>query len=221
MTSNILNYNSGRENLIIPEYGRNIQLMIQHLLTIQDRERRTKAAYFIVSVMAQMNPQSKETTDYVRKLWDHMHIIANYQLDVDGPFEKPLPEKQQQKPQHIGYTKKNIKYGHYGQFLIEIINKAADYKEGEERDAFAVSVANQMKRDYLNWNRDTVNDFVIAEDLKYLSKGLLVLPENVHLLSTSELLNKPADSNNARRKRQSTKKPAFQSQRQVQKKQKR
>lgn len=220
MTPNILKYNSERENLIIPEYGRNIQLMIQHLLTIEDRERRSKAAHFIVSVMAQMNPQVKESNDYIQKLWDHMHIIANYQLDVDSPYEKPVPEEQKKKPEHIGYTKKNIKYGHYGQFLIEIINKASEYQEGEERTAYAIAVANQMKRDYLNWNRDTVNDSVIAEDLKVLSKGLLIVPENVRLIAASEALNKPVE-NNSKRKRQIVKKSNFQQQHQPQRKQKR
>ena len=160
-----LKYNTERDKLIISEYGRNIQIMIQHLLEIEDREKRTEAAHFIVSVMAQMNPQVKESNDYIHKLWDHLYIISDYKLDVDSPYDPPQQGVIVNKPEHVGYQKRDIKQGHYGSYIKEFLNKIKEIEEGPKRDALLLSVANQMKRDYLNWNRETVNDLLILEDL--------------------------------------------------------
>ena len=112
-----MEYNTEREKIVISEYGRNIQVMIRHLMDIEDRKQRTEAAYFIVNVMAQMNPQVKESNDYMHKLWDHLHIIANYELDVDGPYPKPTPEMQKQKPEHK-YTSRDDT-GHRIPFVLQ------------------------------------------------------------------------------------------------------
>ena len=217
MTPNALKYNSQREQLIIPEYGRNIQTMIVHLLTIEDREARTKAAHFVVSVMAQMHPQVKESSNYLQKLWDHMYMISDYKLDVDAPYEKPTPEEQKHKPEHIGYNKKNIKYGHYGEYIVEMIEKACQYDDDVQREAFAFSIANQMKRSYLNWNRDVVNDTLIIDELKNLSEGRLTLPEDTRLMSTYDLIGKTTDNQNnqKKKKQQQQKKTAQPQQRQT------
>lgn len=185
-----MEYNTGRSNLKIPEYGRNIQLMIEHLMSIEDREKRTAAASFIVNVMAQMNPQVKEAMDYKHKLWDHLHIISDFKLDVDSPFPPPAPESLDTKPEHIGYSHTNIKYGHYGRYITDIIQKACEYEPGEERDAFVHVIANQMKKSYLNWNRDSVTDVTIAENLSDLSGGKLTVPEESKLLATNEILSR-------------------------------
>ena len=115
-----MEYNTEREKIVISEYGRNIQVMIRHLMEIEDRKQRTEAAYFIVNVMAQMNPQVKESNDYMHKLWDHLYIISNYELDVDSPYPAPTPEMQKKKPDHVGYQKNNIRYGHYGQYIYDV-----------------------------------------------------------------------------------------------------
>lgn len=185
-----MEYNTGREQIVISEYGRNIQLMIRHLLDIEDRRQRTEAAYFIVSVMAQMNPQVKESNDYNHKLWDHLHIIANYELDVDGPYPKPKPEMREQKPEHIGYQKNNIRYGHYGQYVYDVVKKVREMEDGPKKQAILVNIANQMKRDYLNWNRDTVNDLLILDDLYKISDGEITLPTDTKLIPTNEIMNK-------------------------------
>ena len=164
-----MEYNTEREQIVISEYGRNIQVMIRHLLNIEDRKKRTEAAHFIVSVMAQMNPQVKESNDYLHKLWDHLYIISEYKLDVDGPYDPPTPEMQKQKPDHVGYQKNNIRYGHYGQYLYDIVNEVKMMEDGPNKQSILVNIANQMKRDYLNWNRDTVNDIIILEDLRKIS----------------------------------------------------
>ena len=186
-----MEYNTEREKIVISEYGRNIQVMIRHLMEIEDRKQRTEAAYFIVNVMAQMNPQVKESNDYMHKLWDHLYIIADYNLDVDSPYPAPTPEMQKKKPEHVGYQKNNIRYGHYGQYIYDIVKKVKDMEEGPKKQALLINIANQMKRDYLNWNRDTVNDLLILDDLYKISGEEITLPMETKLIPTNEILNKP------------------------------
>lgn len=185
-----MEYNTEREKIVISEYGRNIQVMIRHLMDIEDRKQRTEAAYFIVNVMAQMNPQVKESNDYMHKLWDHLHIIAQYELDVDGPYPKPTPEMQKKKPEHVGYQKNNIRYGHYGQYIYDVVKKVKEMEDGPKKQAILINIANQMKRDYLNWNRDTVNDLLILDDLYKISGEEITLPMETKLIPTNEILNK-------------------------------
>ena len=185
-----LTYNTEKEKIAIPEYGRCIQEMIKKLPEIEDREQRTEAAKYIISVMVQMNPQIKESSDWEHKLWDHLYIISNYQLDVDSPFAPPTIESQRKKPQHIGYQNNDIKYGHYGQYLIKMIEAASQEENDEVREALAYSLASQMKRNYLDWNKSVVNDQVILDDLKNISGGRLVIGEESKLNSTSDILGK-------------------------------
>lgn len=184
-------YNTERKPIIISEYGRNMQEMIRHLLEIEDRKERTEAAQFIISVMAQMNPQVKDSADYIHKLWDHLFIISDYQLDVDSPFEPPQPINQATKPQHIDYQNHHIQFGHYGHYMSKMIEVAADVEDEETRKALSYSIANQMKRNYLEWNGNVVNDQQIIEDLKVMSKGRLILPEDTKLNGLNEILSKP------------------------------
>jgi len=185
-----MDYNTSRSHLVIPEYGRNIQTMIEHLNTIEDRETRTKAAHFVVSVMAQMHPHLKETTDYKHKLWDHMHLIAGFKMDIDAPFPSPSPDVLQAKPTHIGYNTGRIKYGHYGKYIIDIIKKVAEFDEGEEKAELVNTIANHMKKSYLTWNRDSVTDATIADNLAELSKGELTINEDAKLIATNEVLQR-------------------------------
>lgn len=206
-----MEYNTGREFLVIPEYGRNIQTMIEHLLTIDDREKRTQAAHFVISVMSQMNPQVKESNDYLHKLWDHMHIISGYRLDVESPFPAPSPEVRQRRPKHIGYSSHKLKYGHYGQYTIDLIQKAKSYDEGEEREALILAIANYMKMAYLSWNRETVADTVILDDLKDISGGIFVLPEDTKLISPAEVFGKnPANKASGKKKKPNKKRDNYQ-----------
>ena len=185
-----LTYNTEKEKIAIPEYGRCIQEMIKKLPEIEDRQQRTEAAKYIISVMVQMNPQIKESSDWEHKLWDHLYIISNYQLDVDSPFAPPTIESQRKKPQHFGYQNNDIKYGHYGQYLIKMIEAASQEENDEVREALAYSLASQMKRNYLDWNKSVVNDQVILDDLKNISGGRLVIGEESKLNSTSDILGK-------------------------------
>lgn len=185
-----MEYNTLRSHLTIPEYGRNIQSMIEHLFTIEDRKKRSEAAHFVVSVMAQMNPQVKDTVDYLHKLWDHMYIISDYKLDVDSPYPKPEKELAMKKPKHVGYSSTRIRYGHYGKCTVNLINKATEYEDGPEKEALIHAIANNMKKLYLVWNRDSVADATIALNLEELSAGKLTIPEESKLTSTNEILAK-------------------------------
>lgn len=183
-----MDYNSTREKLIIPEYGRNVQKMAAYILTIEDREKRTNLAKALVNIMAQLHPENRDTIDYKQKLWDHLYIITDYKLDIDGPFPKPAPEKAIQKPQTIPYPQEEIKFRPYGKNIARIIEKACDFEDGPEKDALVKNIANHLKKSYLNWNRDSVNDELITDHLSVLSHGKLKLSDDTRLTHTNELL---------------------------------
>lgn len=204
-----MDYNSTREKLIIPEYGRNVQKMAEFVVSIEDREKRTNLAKALVSIMAQLHPDQRDTADYKRKLWDHLHIISDYKLDVDGPFPAPSPEERQEKPQRIPYPQENIKFRPYGKNIAKIIDKACLFDDGPEKDALVKNIANHLKKSYLNWNRDSVNDELITDHLKELSHGKLKLSDDARLAHTNDLLAKspiqgislPLPQNTNRRKK--------------------
>ena len=185
-----LTYNTEKEQIVISEYGRCIQEMIKKLPEIEDRQQRTEAAKYIISVMVQMNPSIKQSSDWEHKLWDHLYMISGYNLDVDSPFAPPTPIEQQRKPQHIGYQNNNIKYGHYGLYLIKMIEAASQEEDEEVREALAYSLASQMKRNYLEWNKSVVNDQVILNDLKTISGGRLVIEDESKFNASGDLLAK-------------------------------
>ena len=185
-----LTYNTEKEQIAISEYGRCIQEMIKKLPEIEDRQQRTEAAKYIISVMVQMNPQIKESSDYEHKLWDHLYMISGYNLDLDSPYAPPTPIEKQSKPQHIGYQNNDIKYGHYGQYLIKMIEAASMEEDDEVREALANSLASQMKRNYMEWNKSVVNDQVILDDLKKISGGRLVIDDEMKLNVSSDTRGK-------------------------------
>lgn len=183
-----MDYNTVRSKMIIPEYGRNIQKMVDYALSVEDREKRTKIANVIVSVMYQLSPSSRETVDARHKLWDHLYLISGYKLDVDSPF--PMPEKDDQlfHAERVKYPHKDIKYKHYGNNIQLLIEKAISYDEGKQKEDLIISIANHMKKLYLTWNRESVEDDVIAESLSEMSKGRLKLNEEIKLNETRDIL---------------------------------
>jgi len=183
-----MEYNSQREKMIIPEYGRNVQKMIEYAKTVEDREKRTKSAEVIVRVMEGMNPQIKGELDYMHTLWDHLYIISGFELDIDSPY--PMPEKEilLRKPEKVEYSSKNFKVMHYGKYIEKIIEHTISHEEGTEKEALILLIANHLKKSYLNWNRDSVNDDTILKHLSELSDGKLKLIEDQRLSSTSDIL---------------------------------
>ena len=193
-------YNTERGRIIISEYGRNMQEMIRHLMEIEDRQKRTEAANFIISIMAQMNPQVKQSDDYLHKLWDHLYIISDYQLDVDSPYPAPEPMAEASKPRHVGYQNNQIEYGHYGHYMAKMIEIAAAVEDDETRHALSLSIANQMKRNYTEWGGNVVSDQQIIADLKAMSKGRLVLEEETKL-NGAEAFQKPGQQQGKKKKK--------------------
>ncbi|MDZ7741485.1 MAG: DUF4290 domain-containing protein [Bacteroidota bacterium] len=199
-----MEYNSTRDKLIIPEYGRNIQKLIKYTIGVEDRQKRTVMAHLIVDIMSQTVPASRDSGDYKRKLWDHMYIISDFKLDVDGPYPPPPEDILTEKPKRLPYSHGEIRFPHYGKNLEDMIRKAVEFEEGEEKKALIITIANHMKKSYLNWNRDSVNDNMIKDHLELLSNGKIKLGENVELNSTSDILSKSRQKRNSTRARRRT-----------------
>jgi hypothetical protein len=182
-----LEYNTDLPPLIISEYGRNIQRMVDFAITVQDREERNKVARAIIDVMGQLNPHLRDVNDFKHKLWDHLFVISKFKLDVDSPYPKPSPETFTKKPDPVPYPRSNIRYKHYGKIVEDLIQKAIEMEDGEMKDTFVENVANVMKSFYITWNKDSVADEVIIEQLLALSKGKLKFKETMRLANKSEL----------------------------------
>lgn len=172
----------------MPEYGRNVQHMIDHMLTIEDRDTRNKAAKTIVNVMGNIHPYLRDLNDYKHKLWDHLAIMANYQLDIDSPYPSPIPESLIEAPAKVPYTSRKLKSKHYGFILENLVEKAAQYEPSEEKEALIKMLANHMKKCYLTWNKDAVDDEKIYEDLCTLSEGRIQC-NDIELTKTREIIN--------------------------------
>ncbi|KWW29302.1 MAG: hypothetical protein AUK63_1524 [bacterium P3] len=168
-----MEYNCQREQLRISDYGRNVVKLIQYAKSIDDRTQRTKVAEAIVGVMAQVNPQSKDSAEYRHKLWNHLMMMADWDLDVDTPFPVARPDEEYLRPHTLNYKEHNMHYRHYGTTLEKMIARVAEMPEGEERNVLTAQIAHTMKRSYLTWNSDTVEDGVIVEQMSELSGGRL------------------------------------------------
>ncbi len=183
-------YNSTRPKMAIKEYGRNVQNLVDYALTIEDKDKRTKLAYIIISVMQQVNPTDSPNNEYYKKLWNHLYAISNYNLDIDYPFEVVKKDTSARPTQHISYKENRIKYRFYGQNTELVLKALAEKEEGEERDQLLIIMANQMKELYINWNKNIVSDDLINEHIKRITDGKLELPEGVKLVSSNTILKK-------------------------------
>ena len=179
MTNSItLAYNTDLDKLVIPEYGRNVQKMIEHAKSIQDRDIRNKSARVIIKVMNLISPSPKSSSnseEHLQKLWSHLHIISNFELDVDSPYDLPSKENYQSRPEKVPYPSNAIKYGHYGKIMEDMVKAATEFKEGDEKQKLVKHIANLLKTSYLQWNRDSVNDNLIIKQLEELSNGKLTI----------------------------------------------
>jgi len=183
-----LEYNTERPLMNIPEYGRNVQNMINHCLTLTDKEERNNCAKAIVIVMGQVNPELKNIEDYDHKLWDHLFIMSNFELDIDSPYPKPSADFFEKKPDIIPYPQRKIKNGHYGIIIEDLIAAAVKLENGEEKTFLVKRIANLLKTSYLLWNRNTVNDEVIVKHLEKYSDDELTI-ETSELTDTREILS--------------------------------
>ena len=192
-----LQYNSERTPLIIPEYGRHLHIMVDQMLETEDREERNKKAKAIIGVMGNLNPHLRDVPDFQHKLWDQLFIMSDFKLDVDCPYEKPIRELLEERPQPLTYPQNFPKYRFYGNNIKSMIDVARNWEEGEMKDALVYNIANHMKKCFLSWNKDTVDDEVIFNHLKELSEDLLkVNPEHLPLTDTADFLkSKPKNGN--------------------------
>ena len=193
---NMIEYNTKRNKLIIREYGRNIQKLVEECVAIEDRSVRTRTAYAIVRIMSDVvnpkengNETDRNNDDYWNKLWDHLFIMSGYQLDVDSPYPKPHPDSKEREFVKPSYNNTNrVRFRTYGIHMQNMINKVSEYPE-DVRKQFAPSLANHLKMMYLTYNRNSVNDMLIRHQLSELSNGKITLAEDFNFMNTKELLN--------------------------------
>ena len=174
-------YNTERVRLYIPEYGRNVQKMVEYLKTIEDRQKRNEQAKAVIKVMEIINPAVKMLENYEHKLWDHLHIISGFSLDVDSPYPVPAPESLNEKPLPVPLEKRPVKATHYGRNIENIIELIAQTEDGPAKTEMIRSLAVYMRQQYLIWNKDTVSDQTIFQDIEKLSEGRINVPEGLEL----------------------------------------
>jgi hypothetical protein len=171
-----MQYNTQKEKLILPEYGRNIQNMVDHCMGIENREERTKCAYTIIDVMGNMFPHLRDVNNFKHILWDHLAIMSDFQLEIDYPYEVISKEELYSVPEKIEYSRPTMKYRHYGKILERMIRIAADMEEGDKRKYLVKLLLIQMKKSYAQWNKE-VDDAKIFHDLQELSGGKIKVNE--------------------------------------------
>ena len=181
-----LYYNTEVEKLQMPEYGRLVLKMVEQLKDIEDREKRSEQAQAVVKVMESLNPQVHQQENWYQKLWDHLFIIAGYDLDVDSPFPKPVPEIVNSRPDPIPLNTKPIRARHYGRNIESILDLIASEPDSEEKTEMIRALAIYMRQQYLIWNKDTVSDATIFQDIERLSEGRVKVPEGLQLGKISE-----------------------------------
>jgi hypothetical protein len=181
-------YNTQRKRMALPEYGRNVQKMVDHIKSIEDRGERNRAAKTIIQIMGNLNPQIRDIGDFKHKLWDHLAIIADFNLDIDSPFDPPEPSKLTEKPREVPYKQGDIRYLHYGRIIELLIDAASDMKDDEGKEYLTNLIVNQMKKSYITWNRGQVSDEVIIGDMKLLSGGKLKMTDGVKILEAKDLV---------------------------------
>jgi len=183
-----MEYNTTRGDMKISEYGRNIQNMILYIASLPDREQRNRLTVTLVNILAIMNPDMRDQVDIKHKLYDHVHLMSDFTLDIDSPYPVPPRPEEAPRPARVPYTQENIKLRPYGKYMQRMIEKAVQYPDGEEKDELVKTLANNLKKMYLNWNRDSVNDELIHEHLSLLSGTKLKLRDDDRLHSTTDIL---------------------------------
>ncbi|MCH2224017.1 MAG: DUF4290 domain-containing protein [Crocinitomicaceae bacterium] len=198
-----MEYNTERGKLMLPEYGRNVQNMIQHAMKIEEREERNRAAQAIIEVMGQLNPHLRDVDDYRHKLWTHLFVMSDFALDVDSPYEVPNKEVLDEKPEIMPYPKSKIRYGHYGQHTQKVLKQSGEITDEGEKEFLTNAMGRFMKKQFLTYNNTAVENKVIADQLNELSEGKLKIENLDELPGTNQLLkalglNNTQNNNNRR-----------------------
>ena len=168
-----MEYNTSRSHLIIREYGRHIQKMVEYLLTLEDKDKRQRNAYALIELMGFLNPHLKNVEDFRHKLWDHLFLISDFKLDVESPYPIPTRETLKARPDKLPYPKRYPKYNHLGKNIEIVIDKALQEEDADKRQGFANAIAYYMKLTYSNWHKELVHDDNIQTELAAITKGEL------------------------------------------------
>ena len=195
-----MEYNTNRTKLLMPEYGRNIQVMVEYCKSLPSKEERNEVAKTIVEFMGQRNPHLRDEENYKHKLWDHLYILADYDLDVDAPYPFPTREELDQKPNRMDYPSFENEYKFYGKSILQLIDRAIELEEGEEKEALIQVIANNMKKSYNVYNKEHVQDEVIFRHLKELSQDKLDLT-GIETLDKSKIYHPNRNKRNNHKKR--------------------
>ena len=189
-----MEYNTKRDHLTIPEYGRHVQKMINHAISITDKEERQKCVEAIIAFMGQMNPHLRDVKEFTHKLWDHLHIMSDFKLEVEAPYPKPEAEKLLEKPDPMSYPGNKIKFSYYGNTIQSMIATAMEM-EGAEKEIMSGMIANQMKKSYILFNESSVDNNMIRLHLKQLSNGSLTLADDFQFIRSASVRQGGANSN--------------------------
>ena len=184
-----MDYNTSRNHLILPEYGRNIQKMVEYAALMDDKEERKKAVLEIINIMGNMNPHLRDINDFKHKLWDQVAQMSKFEMEIDSPYPTPVKETFTSKPNQIPYIKGKLKYRYLGRTILKLIDAAIEENDEEKKTELIRIITNHMKKSYIMWNKDTVDDSVIFEKLDELSKSKLKVEDNTRLTDSRNIFN--------------------------------
>ncbi len=182
-----MKYNTQMEKLVMPEYGRNVQNMVDHCVGIENPEERKRCAYTLIDVMGNMFPHLRDVNNFKHILWDHLAIMSDFKLDIEYPYEIIKKEELYSAPGHLDYSRPTMKYRHYGKLIEKMIDIASNMEEGDKREHLIKLILNQMKRSYTHWNKN-VDDNKIFEDINDLSKGKIKLTSENYTIPEVKVL---------------------------------
>lgn len=183
-----MEYNTQRPEMILPEYGRNVQNMIAYAMKLESKEERNSAARAIIEVMGQLNPHLRDVDDFKHKLWTHLFVMSDFKLDADSPYEMPTRETLAEKPEMMVYPKSKIRFGHYGKYTERILHTITEEKDEQAQEYLKLTMGNFMKKQFLAYNNDAVENNLIAQQFSDLSGGKLKLDNPDSLMPTNQIL---------------------------------
>ncbi|MDO6388556.1 DUF4290 domain-containing protein [Pontibacter sp. BT731] len=192
-----------KQDLLLREYGRNVQDLVNHILSIEDKAERTRLSYLLINLMAKLNPQLRDTQDFQQKLWNHLYVMSGSKLDVDAPYPLSAMEYLNDKPQRMEYPLSTPRYKHYGQNVELLIQRATELEDEKEREAATISIGKLMKTLYRSYNKDSITDDVIMSDIQQISKGKLNLdPSMIESNSLFESVSSKSQDSGSNRPQQ-------------------
>lgn len=196
-----MEYNTELSKLIIPEYGRNVQRMVEYLMTIEDKEKRNHQANAVIEVMGNLNPHLRDVPHFKHKLWDHLFIMSDFKLDVDTPYEKPVQEEMVKKPEPMSYPQSKIRLRHFGKNILKMIDKAAAIEDESIRNEMVLAICNHMKKSYVSWNNSSVEDSVIVSQFNKIAEEKVSAPLDLKLSYVEFNAKKRNNSKNNQKRR--------------------